>query len=260
MISLHTTTAPASAQAPIDNAPKADNAIFGKTLDAKVRDEKKSQYVESKNKKKAYISFAISIVLLAVYSVTFFFENAVAYFKAPAEISALESRITEFDEVVLPSLEASRDLHKAAYDKEFEEVIAALETVFPVGQQKREIVQLFETFAAELSANFPPFEFTTITLRPPQTFEGYQVTTVSTSIQSSIAGFDRFLALVDRSGEIYETSTEGEQVLLDRMIRLMSISNISVNYRGINEQTGLDDGVDFNVTIDIYSRIPDQAV
>ncbi len=259
MISLHTTTAPMPDKE-VATSDSSNNAIFGKTLDAKVRDEKKSQYVESKNKKKAYASFAISLVLLVVYSVTFFFENSIAYFKAPAEITKLESQIVEFDEVTLPSLKASRDLHKAAYDKEFEEVISALETVFPVGQKKREIVQLFENLATELSTNFPPFEFTSISLRPPQAFEGHQVTTVSTSIHSSLAGFDRFLALVDSSGEIYGPTTEGEQVLLDRMIRLMSISNISVNYRGINEETGRDDGVDFNVTIDIYSRIPDQTI
>lgn len=257
MISLHTTT-PAPDQ-PADSSETPNNAIFGKTLDAKVRDEKKSLYIESKNKKKAYASFAISLVLLVVYSFSFFFENSIAYFKAPAEITVLESRITEFNEVVLPSLEASRDLHKSAYDQEFEEVISALETVFPVGQKKREIVQLFETFAAELSVNFPPFEFTSISLRTPQAFEGHQITTVSTSIHSSLAGFDRFLALVDRSGEVYESDSSGEQVLLDRMIRLMSISNVSVNYRGINEETGRDDGVDFNVTIDIYSRIPAQT-
>jgi len=35
----------------------------------------------------------------------------------------------------------------------------------------------------------------------------------------------------------------------------MSISNISVNYRGVDEETGEDLGVDFSVRLNVYSRI-----
>ncbi len=85
--------------------------------------------------------------------------------------------------------------------------------------------------------------------------DGYQIIPVSTSIYSSLAGFDKFLSLVDRSGYIYAGEDEDKK-LIDKKIRLMSISNISVKYRGVDETTGKDQGVDFSVKLNIYSRIP----
>lgn len=238
---------------------KADAAgdkksIFGQTLNpTQVVKTKKAQYVEEKNKKKAYIRLGASFVALAVYSVMFFYGNAVAYIKAPGQIRDLEKQIDEYNEVILPSLEKTKELHKAAYDEEFQQVIDALETVFPEEIDKLGIVQLFESFATEVAATYPPFEFTSINLSSPQQKEGYLVIPVSTSIHSSLAGFDRFLSLVDRSGYIYSGEGDNKQ-LIDKKIRLMSISNISVKYRGVDETTGKDQGVDFSVKLDLYSR------
>ena len=233
-----------------------ESNIFGKTLSAdKVVKSKKAQYIESKNKKQSYLRIGLSILILVLYSVFFFYSNAVDYLKAPAQIAQLQGEITNYEEVLLPSLEKTKELHKAAFDKEFEETIAALETVFPEGIDKLGIVRLFESFAVEVDAAFPPFEFTSINLGKSELKDNYVVTPASTSIHSSLAGFDKFLSLVDRSGMIYLSADEAdEKTMVDKKIRLMSISNISISYRGVDETTGKDQGVDFSVKVDIYSR------
>ncbi len=254
MISFKQANGNNDAAQPKPSAPAGKKAIFGQTLNAtQVVKTKKAQYVEDKNKKKAYIRLGASALALAVYSVMFFFGNTVAYLKAPAQIAELEGQIEEFNEVILPSLEKTKELHKAAYDEEFEQIIEALGEVFPADIDKLGIVTLFESFAAEVAASFPPFEFTSINLGSPKQEDGYLVIPVSTSIHSSLAGFDRFLSLVDRSGYIYSGEGEDKQVL-EKKIRLMSISNISVKYRGVDEATGKDQGVDFSVKLNLFSR------
>lgn len=228
--------------------------IFGKTLNAgQVVKTKKTKYIESKNKKQAYITIGASGVVLALYSILFFYGNAAAYLKAPGQIAELQSEISNYEELVLPSLEKTKELHKAAFDKEFEETIKSLESIFPEGIDKLGIVRLFESFAVEVAASFPPFEFTSINLGALKEENGYVVTPVSTSIHSSLAGFDKFLSLVERSGVIY-TGEDDEKKLVDKKIRLMNVSNISINYRGVDETTGQDQGVDFSVKLDLYSR------
>ncbi len=235
---------------------KKQGNIFGNTLNAgQVVKSKKVEYLESKNKKKAYLRLGISFAALTVYSVLFFYGNTSAYLKAPAEIAILHGQISEYEEVILPSLEKTKELHKSAYDQEFIEIIQALEAVFPQEVDKLGIVRLFESFATEVAANYPPFEFTSINLATPVQKDGYQIIPVSTSIHSSLAGFDKFLSLVDHSGYIY-TGEDEDKELIDKKIRLMSISNISVKYRGVDESTGKDQGVDFSVKLNIYSRIP----
>ena len=146
-------------------------------------------------------------------------------------------------------------MHKSAYDEEFSEVLKALDEVFPTDINKLEMIRLFESFATEVDATYPPFEFTSISLAKPEQMDGYLAIPVTTSIHSSLAGFDKFLSLVDRSGYIY--SGEGEdRTVLKTKIRLMSISNISIRYRGVDEATGEDQGVDFSVKLNVYSRIP----
>jgi len=240
--------------APGSEAPVKPGNIFGQTLNVgQAVKSKKAEYIEEKNKKKAYITLGVSLTALALYSVFFLYGNTVAYLKAPAEITKLQGQIQEYNDVIIPSLEKTKELHKAAYDKEFEETIAALASVFPQGIDKLGIVRLFESFATEVAASYPPFEFTSINLTAPQPKDGYTVIPVSTSIHSSLAGFDKFLSLVDRSGYIY--SGEGDdKKLIEKTIRLMSISNISVKYRGVDQKTGKDDGVDFSVKLNIYSR------
>ena len=229
-------------------------SVFGKALNqGQMKQSKKDLYIQAKEKKKAYMVFGSSFLVLAVYSVVFFYGNASDYIKAPSQIRSLNAEIQEYEEVIIPSLENTKDLHKTAYDKEFEEVIDALDTVFPEEIDKLSIIRLFESFATEVDASFPPFEFTSINLSAPQQKEGYTVVPASTSIHSSLAGFDKFLSLVDKSGYIY--SEEGEErALLEKMVRLMGISNISVKYRGVDESTGKDGGVDFSVKLNIYSR------
>jgi len=233
---------------------KSQGNIFGQTLNAgQMVKSKKAKYIESKNKKKAYLLLGSSFVVLTLYSIFFFYGNAMAYLKAPAEISRLQGEIENYNDVILPGLEKTKELHKAAYDKEYEEVIRALGNVFPETIDKLGIVSLFESCANEVAAAYPPFEFTSITLSSPVEKDGYIVIPVSTAIHSSLAGFDRFLSLVDRSGLIY-TGEGDEKKLLAKQVRLMSISNISVKYRGVDEATGKDQGVDFSVKLNIYSR------
>lgn len=214
---------------------------------------KKVRYLEEKNRKKSFLKLGFSLAILMAYSIFFFYGNVTAYLKAPAEIAQLQNDINHYQQAILPGLEKTNDLHKAAYDKEFEEVISALKTVFPSDEDKLGIISLFESFASEVAANFPPFEFTSINLSASQKKEDYIIIPVSTSIHSSLAGFNRFLSLVDHSGAIY--SGEGDdKIFVDKKIRLMSISNISVKYRGIDEKTGKDQGVDFSVKLNLYSR------
>jgi hypothetical protein len=235
-----------------NDAPKGN--IFGKSLNVgQVQRGGKSTYLESKNQKKAFITLGLSVAVLAVYSILFFYGNVMAYLSAPAEISSLRAENQEYTEVILPSMEKTRDLHKSAYDEQFDEVISALNTVFPEGIDKLGFIKLLESFASEVAASFPPFEFTSITLANPIEEDGYIITPASTSIHSSLSGFDKFLSLVDRSGYIYTGEGEDRKVV-DKKIRLMSISNISVKYRGVNEETGKDEGVDFSVKLNIYSR------
>jgi len=231
-----------------------ENNIFGQTINVgNVKKSKKEKYLLDKNKKKAYISLGISFIALTAYSVLFFFGNALSYLEAPAQISKLTAENQEYEDVILPSLEKTKDLHKAAYDKEFEEIISALDKVFPDRIDKLGIIRLLESFATEVDTNFPPFEFTSINLSPPSEKDGYLVVPASTSIHSSLAGFDAFLSLVDKSGYIYSGNEDGK-TFLDKKVRLMSISNISVKYRGVDPQTGKDGGVDFSVKLNIYSR------
>lgn len=255
MISLKKTSDEAGKQAKPDADAKAKQGnIFGQVLKAgQAVKSKKEKYIDTKIKKKAYITLGVSAAVLILYSVFFFYNNTVAYLKAPAEIAKYQNQIEEYNNVIIPSLEKTKELHKSAYDKEFEAVLQSLSTVFPEDIDKLGIVRLFESFSSEVAAAYPPFEFTSINLTKPEQRDGYTVTPVSTSIHSSLAGFDRFLSLVDRSGHIY--SGEGEEkVIIDKKIRLMSISNISVNYRGVDETTGEDQGVDFSVKLNIYSR------
>lgn len=239
---------------PDTKAPEKKENIFGRTLNAgQVVKSKKAQYIEAKNKKKAYLRLGISVTALALYSIFFFYGNTIAYLKAPVQIASLQGEIEEYKEVIIPSLEKTKELHKAAYDQEFEEIIEALSVVFPEEIDKLGLVSLFESFATEVAAAYPPFEFTSINLSAPKQMDGYLVIPVSTSIHSSLAGFDKLLSLVDASGYIY--SGEGEDMtLIEKKIRLMNISNISVKYRGVDEETGRDQGVDFSVKLNLYSR------
>jgi len=235
-------------------------SIFGQTLNVgQAVKSKKAEYIVEKNKKRAYITLGVSLLSLVLYSVFYLFGNTLAYIKAPAEIAKLQGQIQQYNDTIIPSLEKTKELHKAAYDKEFEQTISALASVFPEGTDKLGIVRLFESFASEVAVSYPPFEFTSISLSPRVQKDGYAVIPVSTAIHSSLAGFEKFLSLVASSGYIYKGEGEDKK-LVDKPIRLMSISNISVKYRGVDEKTGKDQGVDFSVKLNIYSRASAVAV
>jgi hypothetical protein len=255
MISLKNLMGPKKAPVePIAATPVKPGSIFGQTLNVEQAvKSKKAEYIEEKTKKRAYITLGVSFLTLTLYSVFFLYGNTAAYLAAPAEINKLQGQIDDYNNVIIPSLQKTKELHKAAYDKQFEETIKALDSVFPTEIDKLGIVRLFESFATEVAASYPPFEFTSINLAPTQESNGYVIIPVSTSIYSSLAGFDKFLSLVDRSGYIY-TGDGADKKLLDKTIRLMSISNISVKYRGVDKDTGKDQGVDFSVKLNIYSR------
>ncbi len=85
---------------------KKQGNIFGQALNAgKAVKYKKAEYIDSKNKKIAYVRLGISFAALTAYSVFFFYGNTSAYLKAPAEIANLQGQISEYEEVILPSLE-----------------------------------------------------------------------------------------------------------------------------------------------------------
>lgn len=258
MISFHNNPSdPSTPGASSEGIKKATN-IFGQPL-TNMMPSDKERHQQEKNKKKGILISTASALALGAYSIFFFYGAAMDYIKAPAEIRRLNAEVTRYEEVVLPNLEKAKNLHKSAYDKEFEETITSLETVFPVGEDKLGMVRLLESFAVEVAATFPPFEFTAINIGQPQKKEGYQITPISTSIHSSLAGFERFLALVERSGQIYDLSSE-EKKVLDKIVRLMSVSNISVKYRGVDAKTGKDGGVDFSVKLNMYSRLDNSVV
>jgi hypothetical protein len=244
---------------PGENAPQSSvQNIFSKTF-AKKPNHKDKYHIE-KNKKLSYIYLGLAILALGLYSVFFFYENITAYLKAPKQIAQANTTIEEYQEVVLPGLEKTRELHKAAYDQEYDQIIGALEVVFPEGIDKLGLIRKLETFATIVNQTNPPFEFTSISLGQPQQQNGYVIVPATTSIHSSLAGFNNFLDLVAESGYIFkdkQVNEEGEvqeREIRDDKIRLMSISNVSIRYRGVDEETGKDEGVDFSVKLNIYSR------
>lgn len=231
-----------------------NQAIFGKNLANKQLTSREPKPLLRQKKRRALVTLILSVLALLFYSIFFFYGTAADYLRASGEIESMQSDIQNYNENVIPLLEAEKNMHKSAYDQEFQESIAALDTVFPEGVEKRNIVQLLESFSSEVALIAPPFEFTSINFEKTIEAENYTIIPVSTTIHSSVSGFDSFLALVERSGMIYEDASADEKKFLDKMVRLMSISNISLKYRGLDEKTGRDGGVDFSVKLNFYSQ------
>lgn len=200
--------------------------------------------IKKKNTQKASIFLGIGAVLLAVYSFFFLYPQLQAYFGFESKISGIQSKIENY-KTTLSDLEKKRDLHKAAYDKEYKAEKDIIDKVFPVSDEKLEVIRLLENFATHLDAAYPPFEFTSIVLRQSTKENGYTVLPLSTTIHSSQANFDRFLALINLSGNTDPKSPDH--------IRLMEITRISLRYQGL-DATGKDQGVVFNVEMNAYSR------
>ena len=240
MVTLKTTPTP-------PQAPQADKTknIFAKPIaGGKIVAEQQSKEIHSRNRKKGYAYLIVATVFLIAYSVSFLYPQLNLYLKAPDKIAEIESKIENFDDVILPNLEKEEGIHKAAYDTEFKEVEDALDKVFPEDTDKLGIVKILENFATSIDTKTPPFEFNSISFGEPLEEDGYTILPISTSIHSSRTNFDRFVQLVNLSGNLES----------DIPIRLMEISNINIRYRGVDPKTGEDKGVDFSVKLNAYSR------
>ncbi len=230
------------------------NAIFAQNLSAGPQVQK-VQSSQKKEKFKAQLILAVSFLALVSYSIFFFYGNASAYLKASSQILTLNRQVENYEKEVIPALEATKLSHKSAYDEEFKGAIGALDVVYPSKLDKLGIIQKLESFATETNSTLPPFELTSVEIGAAIPQEGSQILPITTTIHASQAGFDQFLALVEKSGAIYQDPKAEEKVLADEMVRLMTISNINIKYRGMDPKTGKDEGVDFTVKLNVYSRV-----
>jgi len=227
-----------------DEQEKTHNIFEGPITGGKALAEKLEERARKKNFKKGYTYLLTAAVILTAYSVYFLYDQVNLYLSASGQISALESDIGNYENVILPNLRKEKDLHKAAYDEEFRTVEGVLNTVFPEDTDKLGIITMLENFATSINTEHPPFEFNSISFEEPKKENGYTVLPISTTIHSSTANFSRFLKLIDLSGHLNA----------EIPVRLMEISNINIRYRGTDEKTGEDKGVDFTVKLNAYSR------
>ncbi len=228
------------------NAPFSTGAsIFRTPLVAKkTDDEARVLQMKAKNDRLAKGILVAAIGLLAAYSFYFFYPQATAFIEAPATLAQMQGDIKRYDEVNLPGLAQSRDLKQAAYEEQLNQIDRNINTIFPDEIDKLGLVKRLENFATAIDSKNPPFEFNGITFEKPVKDQAYTILPITTSIHSSRANFDRFIQLIDLSGRPES----------DIPIRLMEISNVSIRYRGSDPQTGQDNGVDFTVKLNAYSR------
>lgn len=220
--------------------PPAKKSIFS----APLQKQKKAKMEErKKNQKGAVIRFLISIVAVGVYSFFFFYPTLQSYLAFGDDLTEIEEDIGE-KESLIDGLKDQRDELKTEYDKKNKEEIAVINQVFPATTEKLNVIRLMEDYAAFLATSYGNFEFSAISFQTPVEEKNYTILPFQTSISSSRENFDRFLGLIDLSGQL-----EGED-----HIRLMDISNISLNYMGVDPKTGKDKGVTFNVSLNAYSR------
>lgn len=240
MVALNPTS-PVADPKPEEKKPESN--IFGTPLKRKGKVEAKHE-LKKRNQRKGFIYLVIAALFLGVYSYYFLYDQFQSYLGFEQEIRTIENQIENY-EVTLSDLESTRDFHKAAYDEEFREEQEIINTVFPETTDKLGIIRLMENFATHLAASYPPFEFNSISFQEPVKEDGYTVLPFQTSIHSSRANFERFLGLINLSGDLDPENPDH--------IRLMEISNISLRYRGV-DKAGKDLGVDFTVKLNAYSR------
>ncbi len=218
--------------------------------------------MKKKNQRKSAILLAIAIIFLVPYSTLFLIPQVAGYLDFNQDYKVIQDEI-EGVEVTISDKKATRDKHKAAYNIENAEIVGVIDSIFPNTPEKLEVVRLMENFATYLDTTYGDFEFTSISFQNPQEVEDkvqlteedskkektinlkYKVLPFSTSIHASQKNFDRFLAFINLSGDMNPDSQDH--------IRLMEITNVSINYRGV-DKTGKDQGVDFNVQLNAYSR------
>lgn len=208
--------------------------------------EMRQERIRKKNLYKGYISLGISTMILAVYSVLFFYPQMSIYMSSQSTISSIENQIQEYNDVKLVNLEGMHSSAKKIYDNELDLVESNINAVFPENIDKLGLVKRLENFATYINAQTPPFEFNSISFSEPIQKDGYVILPISTSIHSSTTNFDKFIRLIDISGRLDSVITE--------KVRLMEISNVSIRYRGVDKKTGEDKGVDFSVKLNAYSR------
>lgn len=223
------------------NGTTAPQNIFSSPLQ---KNQQGKELIAKKNQNKGKIYLIVALVFIIPYSVMFLYPQTSKFLGFQSELTGLQAEIKDYENI-LADLAEKRELHKAAYDKEFEAEQKVMEVVFPKEPEKLAIIQLLENFATRLSTAYPPFEFTSITFQEATQKNGVTVLPFQTTIHASRKNFDRFLALVDLSGNYNPESQDH--------IRLMEISNISLRYRG-PDTNGKDQGVDFTVELNAYSQ------
>jgi hypothetical protein len=219
--------------------------IFKNPLDkSKAAQITRQKRQKNRNRMSAYTYLTFALVLLMTYSFLFLYPQVQQFLRAPATLQTMEDSIEEYDRVILPTLKKTRDLKKSAYDEQAESIRQNIDRIFPLTIDKLGIVRRLENFATAIHAKNPPFEFDSIIFGSAIEQDLYVILPISTTIHSSRANFDRFIELVNLSGRIDN----------EIPIRLMEISNISIRYRGVDNRTGKDQGVDFTVKLNAYSR------
>lgn len=206
--------------------------------------QKRIDINRKKNLKRGYFYLILSFFMLTAYSFSFLYEQIGTFFGSTSTLASIQSEIDEYDKTTLPELRSQKNLHEADYSKQSASLERALDQVFPKDTDKLGIIKRLENFATETNAQYPPFELNSISIGQPEKKGQYTILPISTSIRCSTANFERFLRLINLSGYLKSTIP----------IRLMTISNINISYRGIDPSTGKDQGVNFNVKIDAYSR------
>ncbi len=218
-------------------------APAGPSLQPHAPEKKKPSSARAKGRRAAFV-LGGSALFLALYSMLFFYPQMSAYLKASSRLRQMEAEIGDYQTSILPTLEKEMQLHQAAYQEQYSQTTQGMNRVFPEGVNKRDIVEIFESFAGRADVLYAPFAFNSISFQPSVQQLGYVVTPVSMTIRSSTLGFQKFLDLVDFSGDPTQTDP----------IRLMSISSIQIKYNGLDGKTGKDNGVTFTVKLNVYSR------
>ena len=215
--------------------------IFSMPLKAKLE---ANEVLRKNNSRNATIRLGIALVLIVAYSTQFFYPQMVEYLDFGNKLASAQGEIAKAD-ASKADLIKKRDLHKAAYDTQFKEQQAVLDSVFPANPDKIGVIRLMENFATNLNAAYPPFEFNSINFQDPVNKGNYKVYPFQTAIRTSRANFDRFLELIKLSGNADPKSQDH--------IRLMDVSTISLRYLGVDAD-GKDLGVNFSVMMNAYSR------
>lgn len=226
-----------------DSSKTSGKNIFSMPF-SEVKKDRINTEKKQKNKKISLIYFGIAILFLLIYSFMFLYPQLTAYIEFNKKIGGINKQIGDY-QTTLADLAKTRDLYKTSYDNEFKDEQKIMYTVLPKTTDKLSIIQLLENFATHLNTTDPSFKFTSISFQNPKKENGYTVLPFKTSIQSSQKNFERFLALINLSG-----STDPKAA---SYMRLMEITNISLRYKGLDKD-GKDQGVDFDVQLNAYSR------